>query len=512
VHLPPTFGAFPNIHGRHTRISRRAAYLSAVGSGAVLALAYPEPDLAPLAWVSLAPFLLALRRAGGKRGAGLGLAFGVAFFGVLIHWISIVGYLAFALLVLVESAFVALFGTIWGRVQLAERGVTMSILGPALVWVAVVEYLRSVFPVRGFAWGQLAQSQHNIPHLLRVAGVGGGWLLAFLLVVVNALLAAGLMHLARRSWGRGVLLAGFGAGLLLVPFLIPAADADGDPLRVAIVQGNVPRTEPASFEKDLTILRSHARLTEGLREEVDLVVWPESSVGIDPFRNPFVGRIVGDAARAVEAPMVVGGDEDLPDNRYRVMAFLVGSNGRFEDRYQKTHLVPFGEYVPGRRFLDWIPALDQVPRDAVAAREAVLFDVARGRVAPVISFEGDFGSLVRGRIAKGGRLLVVATNTSTWGSSWASAQHVAMSKVRAAENGVYVAHGAISGISAFIDPQGRVLERIGLWEAGTMTQEVFFADEVTLYARTGDWVAYLSLAGVVIMGALSLRRRSFKFE
>lgn len=490
------------------KTSRRAAYLWTAGSGAALALAYPEPDLAPLAWVSLVPFLLSLRGAGGKRGASLGLAFGVAFFGVLIHWISIVGYLAFIALVLVESAFIALFGAIWGRVHLVERGLAISIVGPALAWVAVVEYLRSVFPARGFTWGQLAQSQHNVPHLLRVTGVGGGWLLAFLLVVVNALLAAAVMHLSRRPRGRGILLAGSGILLLIAPFLIPPASADGDRLRVAIVQGNVPRHEPASFEKDVTILRNHARLTEGLREEVDLVVWPESSVGIDPFRNPFVQRIVGDAARAAEAPMIVGGNEDLPDNRYRVMAFLVASDGRFEDRYQKTHLVPFGEYVPARRFLDWIPALDQVPRDAVAAGEGVVFEVARGKVAPVISFEGDFGSLVRGRIAQGGRLLVVATNTSTWGSSWASAQHVAMSKVRAAENGVYVAHGAVSGISAFIDPGGRVLESMGLWEAGTMTHEVAFADEVTLYARVGDWVAYLCVAGVVVMGAVSLRRRS----
>src|SRR5947207_8969152 len=104
------------------------------------------------------------------------------------------------------------------------------------------------------------------------------------------------------------------------------------------------------------------------------------------------------------------------------------------------HLVPFGEYVPGRRLLSWLPLLDQIPQDAVAAHDPKSFSVDGGEVTTVLSYEGDFGSLVRQRIGAGGRLLVVATNTSTWRRSWASAQHVAMSQVRAAENGVWVVH------------------------------------------------------------------------
>src|SRR5918999_3515427 len=145
------------------------------------------------------------------------------------------------------------------------------------------------------------------------------------------------------------------------------------------------------------------------------------------------------------------------------MAFQVGPDGRVVDRYQKTHLVPFGEYIPARDLFDWLPMLDQVPRDAIPAAEPVVFDVAGGPIAPVISFEGDFGSLVRQRIHEGGRMLVVATNTSTWGDSWASAQHVAFSRLRAVENGVWVLHAAISGISAVIAPDGDVVERTPLW-------------------------------------------------
>ena len=238
--------------------------------------------------------------------------------------------------------------------------------------------------------------------------------------------------------------------LLLAPLSLPANGVGSDEIRVAIVQGNVPRDFAGSlYDKELTIIQSHADLTATIPSgSVDLVVWPESSVGVDPTTDDRVRTILATAARTAGVPMIVGANLDVDDDHYRVMALLLSPAGDIVDRYQKTHLVPFGEYIPARAALDWIPMLDQVPRDAVAASAKTLFEVGGGTIAPVISFEGDFGSLVRGRIAAGGRLLVVATNTSTWGDSVASAQHVAFSQVRAAENGVWVAHGAISGLSA----------------------------------------------------------------
>jgi apolipoprotein N-acyltransferase len=142
--------------------------------------------------------------------------------------------------------------------------------------------------------------------------------------------------------------------------------------------------------------------------------------------------------------------------------------------------------------------LDQVPRDAQPGDEPKVFDHPDGPIGTVISFEGDFGSLVRESIAEGGRLLVVATNTSTWGDSWASAQHVAFSQVRAAENGVWVVHGALSGISAFIDPEGRVVSSTPLWTATSLVRDVRFSESATFYARTGDWLPW----GSAVLGLL----------
>lgn len=478
-------------------------------AGALLTLAFPEPSLGPLAWVCLAPFLGALTGAGGKRGFVLGMAFGVFFFGTLLYWVSIVGYLAWIVLVLLQALYTGVFGALWGAVSRRAAGVWAIVL-PGLLWVAVVEYVRSITPVVGFTWGQLAQSQHDLAWVLRTATWGGSWLVALQLVVVNALVAAAFSA-ARRRATRPAGLAAAGAAVVLVaaaPW--PGPEAAGREVDVAIVQGNIPEHQAPSYEKDLTILENHVELTATVPPEADLVLWPESSVGIDPARDGAVGEALAGAARGLGRPMIVGGTLARDDGDYQVMAYLVSDEGEVVDAYQKTHLVPFGEYVPARDLLGGLPALAQVPLDAVPGSEPVVFDVAGGAVAPVISFEADFGSLAAGRVAEGGRLLVVLTNTSTWGHSWASAQHVAMSQVRAVEGGVYVAHGALTGISAFVDPSGGVVERSELWEPDVLVQRVRFATGASFYARTGDWVALGSVlvtAGWAVVALVTGWRR-----
>jgi apolipoprotein N-acyltransferase len=478
------------------------AYVVAFASGALLSFAFPEPDLFFLAWFSIAPLLVLLRDAGSKRGFGLGFAFGLGFFGLLLYWISIIGFIGWVVLVLLQAAFVGGFGAFTAVATRRAVAWERIALG-ALLWVLIVELFRATFPVVGFTWGELAQSQHNVGYLLKSAGIFGGWGVAGLLVAVNGCIAEIVAAFRSPEWKRYVAAA---LVLLAAPVLVPTPRATGTPLRVAIVQGNIPREMEASFEKDVIILNNHVELTRNLDTTVDLVVWPESSVGIDPFGEPTVGETIGEAARAVGASMIVGGNLDRDDDRYQVMAYQVSPEGEFVDRYQKTHLVPFGEYVPARALLDWIPALDQVPRDAVPGREETLFDLEGDKVAPVLSFEGDFGGLVQGRIAAGGRLLVVATNTSTWEDSWASAQHLAMSQVRAAENGVYVVHGALTGISALIAPSGRVIERTELWEPESLIADVRFAESVTLFARFGDRLPFVLIFGVAAL-LIRLRRR-----
>jgi apolipoprotein N-acyltransferase len=476
-----------------------------LAAGTALAFAFPEADLSPIAWLAVAPLLIAGRGAGWRRGAGLGFVFGFAFFGTLLVWVSLVGWVAWAVLVVMEALFVAAFGALWGALsgQLSAPG---RIALAAAAWMGA-EFLRAAVPVVGFPWGQLAQSQHNLLWMLRLASVGGGLFLGCVLMIVNGCVAE-IWSSVRTRRRTATVTAAVACALLLVGFVIPENRATGHPARVAIVQGNVPQTAP-SFSKDVQILADHVQLTKELAGRADLVVWPESSVALDPDEKG-VAKVIGEAAIAAGAPMIVGGNEPDPTGtKYLVESFEVSPEGVIVDRYQKTHLVPFGEYVPARGLLGWIPMLNQVPYDAIPGKTGKIFDVGGGRVAPVISFEGDFGSLVQQRIAAGGRLLVVATNTSTWGHSWASAQHVAFSQLRAAENGVWVVHAALSGISAFIDPSGRVVGDIGLYEQASLVHEVRFASSVSIYARTGGRIpeTILLLAAAIVLADLRYRPR-----
>ncbi len=482
----------------------RRAFAVVLLSGAAFALAFPEPDLAPLAWIAVAPLLYLGRGAPAGRGFALGFVFGLGFFGLLLYWISIVGYLAWLLLVLLQSLFTGAFGALWARLS-RHGSITARVVLAAAGWVAI-EYVRTSVPFGGFSWGQMAQSQHSLWFwTLKPAAWGGSWLVAGILAAVNALAAEAATTDRRRRFG----VAAAALLLLGLPLLLPVAAVDGEELRVAIVQGDVPQNFTGSFyDKEMAITRSHARLTKQLdASDLDLVVWPESSVGVDLQRDLAAATEVREAARAVAVPMIVGGNLDVNEDRYKVVAFHVSPDGEVVDLYQKTHLVPFGEYVPGRRFLDWIPMLEQVPRDAVTGAEQKVFALPAASVATVISFEGDFGPLVRKAVAAGGDVLVVATNTSTWGHTWASAQHVAFSQVRAVENGVGVVHAALSGISAFIDPHGRVLESTPLYEPATMIASLPAARSTTFNTRMGEWAAYLSLLGALIGSLVGVRPR-----
>jgi len=499
----------PGSHGSPTRGEGGAAYLVVLAAGAALTLAFPEPDLAPVAWVAVAPLFVLAREVTPGRGFRLGAVFGVGFFGTLLFWQSLLGWIAWGLLVGLEAVFIGLWGALWA-VASRRGGHLAGVLVPPILWVAV-ELLRSVVPLGGFTWGQLAQSQHDLAWMLRPAAFTGAWSVTLLVAIANGALAEAWRSLSSLNPGsaaRAIALVAAAVIVVAAPALLPSHSADGREVRVAIVQGNVPRDYAGSFfDKELEIIGSQVRLTAGLRDQdPDLVIWPESSVGIDPYRYPKVKRALAEAARAVGAPMLVGGEVDVGSQKRKVVVFVVTPKGGITDLYQKRHHVPFGEYIPARRFLDWIPMLDQVPTDSIPGPGPEVFMLAGGTVAPVISFEGDFGSLVRQSIDAGGRLLVVATNTSTYGFTWNSAQHVAFSQLRAAENGVWVAHAALSGISAFIAPDGAVVQSTPLWEAATAIQRVRFSTGATFYARTGDWLPLgcaLAGLGAVLFGAVA---------
>ncbi len=183
------------------------------------------------------------------------------------------------------------------------------------------------------------------------------------------------------------------------------------------------------------------------------------------------------------------------DNRFYNAAFLVKPDGTTAAVYRKMHLVPFGEYVPLQRLLFFVGP-DRRSRLELHARrrEPVLMPVGRTRVSTAICYEVIYGSLMRRFVRDGSELLTTITNDAWYGRTSAAYQHWDQAAMRAIENGRYLARAANTGVSGFVDPYGRVLEKSGLFEQALLVHDVRFLTARTIYTRIGDLAAWLSLA------------------
>jgi apolipoprotein N-acyltransferase len=470
--------------------------LLAAGSGLTLWLALPPADLGFLGLVALVPLLWALRGARARRGALLGLVFGLAFFGLLLSWLLPVTGVGWAALVLGVAAFLAIFGALVPVVWRDEAPVRTA-LAVGAAW-ALVEWLRSVWPFGGWAWVGLGATQHDSP-LLSGASMVGALGLGFVLAAINALLILGALRLrgGLRRWTWPIGVAG---AIALAAALVPVPAPAGRAVDVAVIQGNVPlKLGTASrIIEDNIVARNHAELHFGLAADPpDLAVWPENALDRDPTTDPTLGAEVASAVRVVGAPTLVGAITETPDGRLLNEDLLYTPAARVVDRYAKNHLLPFGEYVPFRRQLSWIPDVERVRADLSPGDEPGRFGLTSGGFAAIICFENAFPDLVRDFVTEDSGFLVVSTNNSTFGISAAPEQHVVLSELRAVESGRWVVHAALSGISAFISPGGEVVSDTALFRSAVLRGELRRASETTVYDAIGGW---LPLVLLILLG------------
>jgi apolipoprotein N-acyltransferase len=295
----------------------------------------------------------------------------------------------------------------------------------------------------------------------------------------------------------------------VLPALVPIPSPGAPTVDVAVVQGNVPKFVAVASRiiEDRIVAENHARQHLRLaRNPPDLAVWPENAVDRDPTRDPELRPLVTDPIRAVGAFTLVGAITETDDGRVFNQDLLYTPDARVAARYTKNHLVPYGEYVPFRRYLSWIQALEQVPRDMTPGERPGIFDIPAGRFAAVICFENAFPNLVRSFLARNAGFLVVSTNNATFLRSPASAQHVVMSELRAVENGRWVVHAAISGISAIVDHRGRVVGETALFKPALLRADIPQGNARTVFNLIGGWIPVLFFVGA-LGGFLATRRR-----
>lgn len=493
---------------------RRGA--AALAAGALPALAFPEPSLWWFAYVALVPWMLLLRSAPTARRATVeGWLGGIGFMVAVHHWLlpSLHVFLA------VIAALLGLLWAPWGRLVRhvtagsPSRGRAVAALAVVPSGWLAIELVRS-WEGLGGPWGLLGASQWEVAPALRLASVGGVWLVSLLVLAVNtALVLLVAARPARRAAVAGLLVC-VTAGA--VAWAWAPQPRESGRLRIALVQpGVLGGAEGAErrFDRGEELTRELA----GRGAPPDLVVWGESSVGADLGERPDLADRLGALAREVGAPVLVNvdarsGGASGPPGIYK-SSVLVGPDGPTGDRYDKMRLVPFGEYVPARSLLGWATSVGRAAgEDRLRGTAPVVMTLPGGeRIGPLVCFESAFPDMSRHLVREGAGLLVAQSATSSFQDSWAPEQHASLAALRAAESGRPMVHATLTGVSAVYGAQGqRIGAPLGTDTSAAAVYDVPGADGSTLYVRLGDWPVYGALGVLAVFaaaGAVRLIRR-----
>ncbi|MGW0966075.1 apolipoprotein N-acyltransferase [Streptomyces sp. NPDC002516] len=482
----------------------------AVLAGALPMLAFPAPSWWWFAYVALVPWMLLARSAPtGRRAAYDGWLGGFGFLLAVHHWL-----LPSLHVFLVVIA--ALLGALWAPWGWLVRRFLAGVPSPGRVGAALlvlpsgwlmVELVRS-WQGLGGPWGLLGSSQWQVEPALRLASVGGVWLLSFLVVAVNV--AAAVLISVRESRMPAV------AGLVATAAATSAAwvwsprpEVDGR-VRIAVVQ---PGVVDGSISGDKRFAREETLTRQVVGKGADLVVWGESSVGFDLADRPDLARRIATLSHEVGADILVNVDARRSDRPgiYK-SSVLVGPHGPTGDRYDKMRLVPFGEYVPARSLLGWATSVGKAAgEDRRRGTEQVVMNVGHGlRVGPMICFETAFPDMSRHLAQDGADVLVAQSSTSTFQHTWAPEQHASLAALRAAETGRSMVHATLTGVSAVYGPDG---ERVGSWlgtdASSAVVYDVPVARGITPYVRFGDWPVHGAL---LVLAALCVTEGSRAFR
>jgi apolipoprotein N-acyltransferase len=512
-----------------------SAWLLVLLSAILQVLIFPLPGVYVLSWFALAPLILGLLRARPAgdleinnslrlRPASPGQAFllayvcGILWYAGTCYWIydtmrqyggldAPMAVLALFLFCCYLGLYHGLFGLLLGLLAGPARGYRRALFTAPFLWVGV-ELART--RVTGFPWNLLGIAQVDNVALCRIAGWTGVYGISFEIALVNVALAAAFL-VPREKRGAMLAAALAAAAVLQAGRLVEAPPAISD-RSALLVQQNIPVSvnwTQASFQQTLTELsdltvRSVAGYPAGT---IDLLVWPESPAPFftndQRFREAASAIALQTRAWTITGAIGVANSPSPGSAPVFNSAALISPNGDWTARYDKVQLVPFGEYLPFPRLFSFVGGLTREVGEFQPGSSRRPLDAGGEKLGLFICYESVFPDEVRQVADQGAQVLVNISNDGWYGDSGAWAQHLNQTRMRAIENNRWLLSATNTGLTASIDPFGRVVARIPRKQRTALGAPYGLVSATTFYTRHGDWFAYS--CAIISIGALLQR-------
>ena len=515
--------------------SDKTNMLLAAASGLLLTGSFPKVGLDWLAWFALVPLLIALVNLSARESFRMGFITGLIHYLTLLYWVVPVmrtyGYLPWYLsiaILFLFAAVLALFPAVFSMALAAvARTPVRCLIGVPLLWVAL-EYVRTII-FTGFPWALLGHALYLRQHLIQIADLSGAYGVSFLIALSNAAVFAAVTHARRKTWrdlpvSKPLLFSAVGifAAALLATWiygawrirtlgnLISAAPT----ARVAVIQGNIDQAIKWDPAHQAAAIKKHLRLSHAVKSEnPDLIVWPESATPFYLFydERPTEMVMAGIEKNGIDflvgSPSVARQGENIV---YFNSAYLIRPKTKNVSKYDKTHLVPYGEYVPFERWFPFLGKLVAQVGNFRPGKPGKTLPWEKEALGIQICYEVIFPALSRKLVENGATLLINITNDAWFGTTSGPYQHFSMTIFRAVENRRALARAANTGISGFIDPVGRITISTRLLEEAALVRALPLLRQITFYTRFGDLFALACLTGAVfailiVLGKSALR-------
>lgn len=438
-------------------------------------------------------------------------AFSIGFWFTHISWLALIGIDAYILLALLMSLIYGLSGYLMYLV----RNLPFVFLWYATIFI-FIESITDYIPFGGFPWGKIAYVSANAPWS-QLMQFGSAPLVTFFILLMAILIIPAVGFAIQKAFIPSFVFIIIIVALNLSVDNIKESDiSKTDSIDLAIIQGSVPRSGLLFNEQKLEVLKYHSRETTALLEDntknVDLILWPENAIDVDPNKNIEAYEEITKVLNKYQIPILSGAVLQLQKGLSNSVVLWSPESNQIVQEYKKSQLVPFGEYLPFRELLSkYIKRFELIPQDFQPGTSSNNINVEGIQISPIVCFEIAWNKTLIDQIDTGGEVISIHTNNATYAFSNQLDQQFTMSRLRAKEMGRQVVISATTGISAHIDRTGEILWQSKEFVPQSQIVEANLYSDITPAVRFHTFIQFISLTAflipLLILSIVSITRK-----